>query len=378
LSKSHFETREKQKPDPKKFQTGNSRNLFDNEMGRNSKQIGTKKKVHKISFLGSDDEQEEDLFFNYHLTNPEGLMSDNEKEMPSHQMIDLISDMAAQSPVISPPTRVNFENTQGKSHFSFHHSFQDLQSFDGMQINSISSGHPNQPASMRNVKHPISSKQVSSYRNSEPGDRLGSLKHNQFSSKLINKSSSPNESSGDIFRKQNPAEPMKTFFVEKDNKILLFKDIQNFYSIDEENLHISGKMISYTQESQYEGEILNDMMDGQGQLVLGENKIIGTFSQNVITHGTIEFRKMVYHGQIHNLKMHGKGQISINQVKLKAWFKDGLLDEEKDVFIITNASKEDKMEVISTKNQGMYLLSQFNGDKIFIFDINKQLFRKSY
>ena len=381
LSKSHFETREKQNPDPKKFQTGNTRNLFDNEMGNNSKQMGTKKKVQKISYLGSDDEKEEDLFFNYHLTNPEGLMSDNEKDIQSNQMIDLISDMAAPSPVISPPTRVNFENTGNKSHFSFNHSFQDLQSFDGMQMNlitSVNSGHPNQPASMRNIKHSLSSKQVSSYRNSVPGQRLGSLKHNQFSSKLINKSSSPNESSGDIFRKQNPTEPMKTFFVEKDNKILLFKDIQNFYSVDEENLHISGKMISYTKEYQYEGEILNDMMDGKGLLIYDDKKITGTFDKNIITYGTIDYEKMVYKGQIKNLKMHGKGEVMINQTRIKAFFTNGLLDEEKDVFICLTGNKDEKVEIITTKNQGMYLLSQLKGDNIFIFDIKKQLFRKSY
>ena len=383
LSRSYSETRKKETPDPKKFQTGNNEIFL--KLNK-SKGDENNKNINVISFLGSDDDddiEEGDLVFNERFMNPEGLMSDNEKELPSNPMNDLISEKPANGSPMSPPfNQTEFANTQNKSHFSFHHSIQDLQSCDANHmelLGSYKSRNPKEPQSLLLQKsvataNPISDQKISL----KHTQNLESFLENKFSSKLISKSSAPNESSGGIFRKQNPSEPMKTFFVEKEDRILLFKDIVNFYNMDQDHLHINGKMVSYTMEFEYEGEILNDVMDGEGVLTINGRKLIGKFKNNDITFGKIEFPEMVYDGHIKDRQMHGKGQIMIKKSLIQATFVKDFLDEQSPVKLDIDGKSMGKIEVIFTKNKGMYLFSQTEGDQIFIFDINKRIFKKSY
>jgi hypothetical protein len=200
---------------------------------------------------------------------------------------------------------------------------------------------------------------------------------NEVSSKLIQKSAVINESSSGIFR-QNPSEAMKTFFVEKDTKIFLFKDIQNFYGTGEDNLRLNGKMITYTKEFEYKGDIVNDQMHGQGELLINGKTFIGKFHENSFTLGTIDYGKMIYNGQIKDMKRHGSGKITIGKAVIHAHFVEDLLDETKEVRVELEKRDMGQIEVIPTKNAGMYLLSQTEDDNMFIFDVRKFIFRKSY
>jgi hypothetical protein len=389
LSRSCSERPKKETPETKKFQTGNNEIFLNLRQSSRDMHPGTQKNINTIAFPGSDDDdlEEGDLVFNTQLMNPEGLMSDNEKDLPNNPMMDLISEKPANGSPSSPPfNNTELGNTFNKSHFSFNHSIQDLQSFDGNQMEMMGSLKSRKLEIMQRTDHLSNLEKSKSTKRNYSEKHIGlntqnleSFLENKFSSKLISKSSYPNESSGGIFRKQNPSETMKTFFVEKDNRILLFKDIVNFYSMDEDNLHINGKMISYTKECEYEGEILNDVMDGQGVLTKGDKKFSGKFSNNVLSFGKIEFgNKMVYKGQIQDLKMHGVGEISIKSNVIKASFLDDFLDEQKPVSLNIKGKCMGQIEVIFTKNKGMYLFSQVEGDQIFIFDIKKKIFRKSY
>jgi hypothetical protein len=383
LSKSDFKSRRNNEPDPKKFQTNKSNNLFEEEA---KLQYSRKNRtVHQISYLGSDeDDREGSLNFSSKFANPEGLVSDNERESPKNEIMDLISETPVSgSPVTSPAEEI-MEKTKNKSHFSFHHSFQDLQSFDGVRVELITSYHTNDFSNQTSVRRVLSPRDVSSMKiygtqmESDASDYKRTMKSKEVNSKIIMKSStSPNESSGGIFR-QNPSEAMKTFFVEKENRILLFKDIQNFYSIGHDNLRLTGKMIAYTKEFEYQGDILNDVMDGEGELTIKDKKVSGKFNNNEISFGKIELPGMIYEGEISDLKKHGKGEIRINKACIKATFVNDLLDENSDVTLTLDKINLGKVEVISTKNEGMYLLSQQTGDKMFIFDICKKIFRQSY
>lgn len=309
----------------------------------------------------------------------------SDEELSPNRMIDLISEKPlGGSPVISPSQKELSESLKNKSHFSFNHSIQDLQSFDGVRVDLMDSdgiGTVSQPQSIRGVLSPndVLSVKVFAF----PGESGSKVSGKEYlmtpgvSSKMIRNSGSLKDSSSRIFR-QNPSETMKTFFVEKDNRILLFKDIQNFYSSGEENLRLTGKMIAYALEFQYQGNIVNDQMHGEGQLQIEDKTFSGNFKNNQLEQGSIDYGKMVYKGQIRGLKKHGQGEVQINKAVVRGCFVDDVLDEGKDVRVELEGRDVGKVEVISTKNEGMYLLSQLTDDNMFIFDIKKFIFRKSY
>ena len=179
----------------------------------------------------------------------------------------------------------------------------------------------------------------------------------------------------------------RTFFVDKGERILLFKDINNFMTMGEEDdglMKITGRMLGFIKEFEYEGEILVDAMDGRGELHKDGKVFKGTFEQNELVDGTIIYgsdlknSKMQYTGMIKDWQREGEGEIIIGKYKIAAHFTRDELREDLPVVLFEDGKELGPVEVIPTKNKGMYLLQDPDNDDMFIFDINKQKLRKSY
>lgn len=179
----------------------------------------------------------------------------------------------------------------------------------------------------------------------------------------------------------------RTFFVDKGEHILLFKDINNFMTMGEEDnglMKITGRMIGFIKEFEYQGEILVDAMDGRGELSKDGKVFKGKFKQNQLVDGTIIYgtdlknSKMQYTGMIKDWQREGEGEIMIGKYKIAAHFTRDELREDLPVILFENGKELGPVEVIPTKNKGMYLLQDPDNDDMFIFDINKQKLRKSY
>lgn len=205
-----------------------------------------------------------------------------------------------------------------------------------------------------------------------------SYNHSTYKNKSI--TISPHETSSQV----DPNNQARTFFVDKGDRILLFKDIHDFYTMGEEKVKITGKMLGFVKEFEYEGEIISDAMQGKGELKKDDKIYIGRFNDNKLVEGMIVYgpdvdrAKMKYNGMIKDWKREGEGELVIGKYKISAHFSRDELREDLPVILFESGKELGPVDVISTKNPGMYLLQEPSNDDMFIFDINKQKLRKSY